>query len=88
MLRSSQFPAVTSACQVPLASICIDLGVVQVFLNHARGIREITDRTHSVRQVPRCVAGRIWRSVYQFLQSAVHAFFQGTPAPSLIADTT
>jgi hypothetical protein len=27
------------------------------------------------------------RSVFQFLQSAVHAHFQGSPAPSLLADT-
>lgn len=28
------------------------------------------------------------RSVFQFLQSAVQAFFQGTPSPSLLTDTT
>src|SRR5262249_3056515 len=28
------------------------------------------------------------RSVFQYLQSAVQAFFQGTPSPSLMVDTT
>jgi transposase len=28
------------------------------------------------------------RSVFQYLQSAIDAFFQGTPSPSLLADTT